>query len=469
MTMQQVHIRINDAATGQPTPIRLRITDADGTYYAPYGRLTEFATGVNQDVGGNVMIGAKKWCYIDGTCEILLPPGKLHVEITKGPEYTPIDEEITLLAGKMSLRFTIERWSDVRKDGWYSGDARVHFLSPDAALLEGQAEDVAVVNLLVSGAEKWDSNILSFSGQSFAREAGGCGVAVNTHNINLEFGGLGLLHCHRVVYPLKCDGRDWTLDDWCGQCHRRNGLVVWVDPYRESSHDEALADLVLGNVDAFELSCSWLRGVDEYQMMLDAGLSVPLVGASGKTANDVVVGAMRTYAFVTGNEKPSYSQWVEAVRAGPTYISNGPLLHFTIGGKVPPALIQGRTEEIQVEAKSDVPFDRVELVWNGEVIESSTPATRYPCQATIRRDTPLPGSGWLAVRCKGQYEQLMAHSSGILVQKDGEPFAIKPIAVKSLLDFLNSMRQFALAKHYSRLTPIVEQARTVLAKKLSSS
>src|ERR1700691_2702607 len=173
--MQQVHLRINDAATGQPTPVRLRITDAAGTYYAPYGRLTEFATGVNQDVGGNVLIGTKKWAYIDGTCEILLPPGTLHIEITKGPEYKPIDEEITLLAGKMALRFTIERWSNVRKEGWYSGDTRVHFMSPDAALLEGQAEDVAVVNLLVRetmvredyGKTPAIPNILSFSGQSF--------------------------------------------------------------------------------------------------------------------------------------------------------------------------------------------------------------------------------------------------------------------------------------------------------------
>src|SRR5436189_5179907 len=120
MHLQQVHLRITDAATGQPTPVRLRITDPVGNYYAPFGRLTDFAIGVNQDVGGNVLIGAKKWAYIDGTCEILLPPGQLHIEITKGPEYKPIDEDITLLAGKMSLRFTIERWSDVRKDGWYS-------------------------------------------------------------------------------------------------------------------------------------------------------------------------------------------------------------------------------------------------------------------------------------------------------------------------------------------------------------
>src|SRR5262245_39448282 len=168
--MQQVHLRINDAATGQPTPVRLRITDAAGTYYAPFGRLTEFATGVNQDVGGNVQIGGKKWAYIDGACEILLPPGQLHIEITKGFEYKPLDETVTLQAGKRSLRFTIERWCDLRKEGWHSGDTRVHFLSPDAALLEGQAEDVTVVNVLAMQYERAIPNILSFSGQSFARQ-----------------------------------------------------------------------------------------------------------------------------------------------------------------------------------------------------------------------------------------------------------------------------------------------------------
>src|SRR5207247_44430 len=160
----------------------------------------------NQDVGGNVQIGAKKWAYIDGACEILLPPGTLHIEITKGPEFKPIDEDIQLLAGKLALRFTIERWSDVRKQGWYSGDTRVHFLSPDAALLEAQAEDVAVVNLLATETTIKDAfgklqlaipNIVAFSGQTFAREADGCGVAVNTFNRHRELGSLALLHCHR--------------------------------------------------------------------------------------------------------------------------------------------------------------------------------------------------------------------------------------------------------------------------------
>ncbi|HEX4591448.1 MAG TPA: hypothetical protein VH120_16045, partial [Gemmataceae bacterium] len=88
--LQQVHFRINDAATGKPTPVRLRVTDAAGNYYAPYGRSTEFATGVGEDVGGNLLVGRERWTYIDGTCEIGVPPGELTIQATKGPEYKPL-------------------------------------------------------------------------------------------------------------------------------------------------------------------------------------------------------------------------------------------------------------------------------------------------------------------------------------------------------------------------------------------
>ena len=68
MNLQQF-TQINDAATGRDARAASR-TPTVATF-APHGRLTEFATGVNQDVGGNVQLG-KKWSYIDGTCEILL-------------------------------------------------------------------------------------------------------------------------------------------------------------------------------------------------------------------------------------------------------------------------------------------------------------------------------------------------------------------------------------------------------------
>src|SRR5262245_14915031 len=135
--MLTIHLRINDAATGQPTPVRLRVSGADGTAFPPLGRAAEFPTGRNEDVGGHLQIGRERWFYIDGACEIPLPAGvPLRVQATKGPEYTPIDQTVTLGVGQMALRFAIGRRTDSRAGEWVTVDTRCHFIPPHAALLE---------------------------------------------------------------------------------------------------------------------------------------------------------------------------------------------------------------------------------------------------------------------------------------------------------------------------------------------
>lgn len=479
MSMQQVHLRINDAATGKPTPVRLRITDADGTYYAPFGRLTEFATGVNQDVGGNVMIGAKKWCYIDGTCEILLPPGKLHIEISKGFEYKPIDEEITLLAGKMALRFAIERWCDMRKEGWYSGDTRVHFLSPDAALLEGQAEDVAVVNLLVKEHRGAIPNILSFSGQEFARQAPTCGVAVNTQNVHSELGSLGLLNCHRVIYPLTSDSIAWTLDDWCGQCHRKKGLVTWTEPARMPSglgYGEPLVNVILGDADAYEEKylpeCSTEEPWGAYFLLAFAGIVVPLVGASGKESNREQLGARRTYAYLGPQQEMTYAAWIEAIRAGRTFVSNGALLHFTIDGVVPGKEVVMKEEGLKVhaEAQSRTPFD-LRLRHNGSTLAQGFATNGPPYKAAL--DYLLPPfvrGGPLWIEClRDDSPQAVACSSAVNVrvgQSASWVFDLEGVE-KPLTTDLDKLLAWAKSQQAPRFAGRIEQARTILAEKVS--
>src|SRR6266849_3346328 len=98
--LQTVHVRINDAATGQPTPVRVHFCTPDGKYFAPLGRAAEFALGDHEDVGGNLLLGDKPYAYIDGTCEIRLPAGPILMEIHKGPEYTPRFLQTMLAPGK---------------------------------------------------------------------------------------------------------------------------------------------------------------------------------------------------------------------------------------------------------------------------------------------------------------------------------------------------------------------------------
>jgi hypothetical protein len=133
--MLAVHLRINDASTGNPTAVRICVSTTDGTCFAPLGRAADFPTGRNEDVGGHLKVGPERCYYIDGSCEIALPAGvPLQVKATKGPEFASLDETVTLGAGQMALRFAIDRWTNSRADGWKSVDTRCHFVAPHSAL-----------------------------------------------------------------------------------------------------------------------------------------------------------------------------------------------------------------------------------------------------------------------------------------------------------------------------------------------
>ncbi len=463
-----VHVRVNDAATGQPTPVRIRFVGPEGQYLAPFGRLTEFATGWNEDVGGNVQLGEKRYAYIDGSCEIRLPPDPITVEISKGPEFVPLYREVTLGPGKLALRLTVERWIDLRREGWYSGDTAAFFLSPHAALLEAAAEDVAVVNLLAG--EWWDRrskqlaipNILAFSGQKPALEAPGHLVVVNTSNIHPVLGSLGLLNCHRIIFPLRF-GRpdrsdDWTLADWCDQCHRKRGLVVWRDaePWGAKPNPwkggEALADLILGKIDALEVD--WLgwcqQGHEVWYDLLNCGFRVPLVGSSGKVSNGTSLGDVRTYARLPAGEALSYPSWIEAVRAGRTFVTNGPLMSFTVNGQGPGEVVEiapeRQTVRVRAEARSIVPFERLEILANG-VVRASQAASGNPAEAVLEEDLAVPGPCWLAARCWGAGQvdagdlgdEISSHTSPIYVQIPGRPFPVDPAIRSKLLEFIDRM------------------------------
>ena len=426
--LHTVHVRVNDAATGQPTPVRIRLTDADGNYYPPLGRLAQFATGRGQDVGGNLLLGAKQYAYIDGTCEVPLPAGPIRAELWKGPEYRPQIVETQLAPGKLALRLSIERWANLREQGWYSGDTRCHYLSPHAALLEGAAEDLAVVNVLAFADRIKDQfgasvpaipNILDFSGQKPALEMPGHLVAVNTHNTHPILGSLGLLNTHRVVYPLTFGGPDgsddWTLHDWCGQCHRKGGLVVWTRAWHDAPYSffdppgEPLADLVLGAIDAYEIDYDerpMFTSLSDWYNLLKCGFRVPLVASSGKGSNDAALGAIAATARLLQGEGLTYKGWIEAVRAGRTFITNGPLLSLNIQGSGPGDILARPDERgiisVRAEAKSVVPFERFELLSNSGIC-ASAPASGDRSAAVLEVEVPIESSGWLAARCHGRH------------------------------------------------------------------
>ena len=477
--MLTVHLRVSDAATGHATPVRLRIEGPAGETLPPLGRLADFAPGPDEDVGGHLLHDKQAWCFIDGTCEVRLPAGvPVRVRATKGPEFVPLDETVTLGPGQMSLRFSVSRWSDLRADGWHPGDARCHSLSPHSALLEAEAEDLSVVQLLAregryasldGHAYPSVTNIGAFSGQGSALASPAAVVAVNTLNRHPVLGTVGLLHCHRPVFPLAFGGPDhtddWSVCDWCDQCHRKNGLVTSVDPFGPAG-GEALVALLLGKVDAVEADdrpratplLPW------YYRLLDLGVRVPLVGASGKDSNSTPLGRVRTYARLPAGEPVTLGGWVEAVRAGRCFATAGPLVTVAVEGRGPGETVPAGPVAVTATADSLTRFDRLEVVADGEVLAAAEPTvsnTRWA--ARVELSAGRPHAGWLAARTVGRNGGF-AHTAPVWVAADGvspnRAAAVPAVrrAVEAARDWVTDVGRFADPASRDRLLARCQEA-----------
>ena len=454
--------------------------------YPPLGQFAEFAAGRNEDVGGHLVQGGERWYYTSGSCEVPLPAGvPLIFEASKGPEYELLRQETTLGEGQMSLRLAIKRWISPSNDGWYSGDARCHFLTPHAALLEGMAEGLTVVNLLalrtfISGQNGTtypsNQNMLAFSGQEPALESGGHLVAVNTFNSHPILGSLSLLHCHRAVFPLNFGGADatddWSLADWCDQCHRKKGLVVWAEAFKTESQiaPEALADLIMGRIDAVECIPTDAR-VREWYRAWSAGIRFAIVGASAKDSNRTALGSIRTYARLAAGQQPELATWAEAVREGRTFVTSGPILHLMVNGLDPGAVIdqaiQGKRVTIQAKLESRSAIDApLEILVNGEVLERvrQLPDGK-PAVATIERELVVDRPCWIAARCAGSTESdSFAHTSPVFVRVNGKmptaPDVLRHYEewLGRTVDWVDREGRFDSARRKEQLRALLEQA-----------
>ncbi|MGF1581629.1 MAG: CehA/McbA family metallohydrolase [Gemmataceae bacterium] len=503
---QNVHIRVNDKSTGKPTPVRIRFLGPGGESEAPFGRVRYLGEHTRHELQaeGNVLLpdprqgvyGTKAFAYIDGTCEIELPVGQLEVEIDKGPEYVPLVTTANLPQGKLAMRFEIERWTNFREKRWYSGDTHCYDISPHGALLEGGGEDLAVVNLLAREEHQGESfhipNMLAFSGQRPCVSNEDYMVVVNTRNES-ELGCLALLNCHRPVFPLNFEDRNglhlWNVADWCEQCHRKRGLVVALEFFNQvlrlqgnieapfPDAGELLADAILGHIDTIDLDGGASDAMWPWLDLLSAGFRIPLSGGSGKCSVEQRLGDVRTYAQLLPGEDFDYKNWIEAVRAGRTFVTNGPLLTLTVDGCVPGEVLdvtESRRVAIECQAEGLVSFDKLQVFWNHELIGNVTVTEDgLIYRATWNEEFPIDQPGFFYARCTGGQGNVVepgfAHTSPIYVQMQGNVWKPNVDAVDRLRNFVDlslcwvrENGKFETEQQYERMAAIYQAAQAVL-------
>ena len=71
-----------------------------------------------------------------------------------------------------------------------------------------------------------------------------------------------------------------------------------------------------------------MAGIELYYQYLNAGFQIPMAAGTDKMSDRIPVGSSRLYVNTAGDR--SYDAWIEGLKVGNGFITNGPLLMFSV-------------------------------------------------------------------------------------------------------------------------------------------
>ena len=113
--------------------------------------------------------------------------------------------------------------------------------------------------------------------------------------------------------------------------------------------------------------------------------------------------------FVNSRATLDPRSWLAGLKAGRTFVTNGPLLEFTLAGRgVGDEInIPSGTRPLQavVRLRSNVPVDHLEIIGNGKVV-ATVPLAADRMTAADTVFVPVNGSGWYVLRAYSDRAEL---------------------------------------------------------------
>jgi len=450
---ERFEARIVDDRSSQPVAATLLVTDETGKVLEIEGK------------HGHVEYLGKRRCYVDGAFSLAVRPSRLIVELRRGLETLPLKAEVDLSEERPApLTFRLKRWIDMREHGYLSGDTHVHLLTQSESYLQMNAEDLHVLNLLVSD---FTNDIEKFSGKLDPVSTPAHSVYVGQEARDWQQGHIVLMGIKQIVQPFQPFGGIFmgrnepnvVLARALRETRRQGGVATWAHfcnlPGAESPIDIALGlidaiDLVTYN-DPTQLPAHWgpwknsgmsqgeftvMRSMDLYYQYLNAGFRLPIAAGTDKMGESIPVGSNRLYAKFTGT--PTYEAWLASLKRGNGFVTNGPMLTFEIDNHTTGDVVEfsgSRKVKARATARSILPFANLEIVVNGETAaiqtlpgnNSGQPNGLYSLE--IETTVNLQRSSWVAARVAADPDTnerilprgltVFAHTNPIYYLKDG--------------------------------------------------
>ncbi len=400
-----MQLTILDDATSQPVPCRVHLSDESGKPVRA-GRLPFW----------------RDHFVCPGNVALELPVGDYTYAIERGPEFSASTGNFTI-TGRTNFTFRLKRLADLAAEGWWSGELHVHRPIEDMELLM-QAEDLHVAPVItwwrdrnLWAAQKPPDNLLvPFDHNRFYHVMGG--------EDEREGGALLFFNLQRPL-PIAGSSREYPspMKFLAGAKKKRD---AWIDIEKPFWWDVPVW-LASGQVDSIGLAnnhmCrsqmledeAWGRPRDAqrlppprgngfwsqeiYHHILNCGLRLPPSAGSASGVLPNPVGYNRVYVYL--GKTLSCEKWWDGLRAGRSFVSNGPLLRCRANGQWPGHVFTGREgKEVKVELSAEL-FSRdtistIEIIRNGQV-ERAVPFAEW--QRTGKLGTlQFKESGWFLVR-----------------------------------------------------------------------
>jgi TolB protein len=425
----RLRLVVVDQTTGAPLAARVSVTGPDGRDYAPDDAWRHADIAFDRAARS----GPDRYFDVDGSARLAVPAGTLTIDVTRGPEYRPVHREVTVAAGRAdSVRISLARLANLPAQGWWSGDLHVHMNyggtyrnPPTHLLLQARAEDLHLVENLIVNKEQRIPDIGYFRSGRDPASTRDYQIfhAQEFHTGFWDHVGLLNLRDHYLLpdyagYPNTALASLYPPNAIIADlAHAQGGLVGYVHPFDslpdpfDTTHALSLelpVDVALGKVDYLEVmgfsnhlftSAIWYR-------LLNCGFRIPAGAGTDAFANFAMlrgpVGLERVYVN-GGPGGLDHARFLAGLKAGRTFVTNGPLLTLTVQGIDPGDELQLRRStrlSVHVTLRSMVPVDHLELIGNGKVV-ASLPLAGDRTTADTTFVVPVDRSGWLVLRAWG--------------------------------------------------------------------
>lgn len=441
---QTVSLVLVDARNNQPIAgvVRIRRTDSGSELVHPPELLAR-GVGIENDAPIN------QWCVVPGRVRVRLPAAKLRIDAIAGLETQRATVTVDLARpGNNAIEIPLHRFSALKRQGWYNANTHLHLQKISRAQADRYLREIPAADhldvLFISYLERAGDDQGYVTNQypvGRLRELEGRGVMIaggeeHRHNFdsyNQGYGHVMLLGIQKLVQPVsigygisKRHPDAPAIQRGIDTAHDQNGTAIWC---HNNWGLEDVPNWVAGKLDAQNIFDGGSHGSYEesFYHYLNAGLQVPFSTGTDWFLYDFA----RAYARVDGDLTPA--SWLDSLRSGRTFITNGPLLEL----KVASAGIGDSVEfdgpgtvPVQARARGRLDFGRLELLRNGQVIEPvRARRVGQHFEAVLETELRVDGPCWVAVRVVGggktEYgKQLFAHSSPVYIQVAGRSVQI---------------------------------------------